>query len=133
MKTRMRALLAAGVVLTMGAVAAQAVIRRFDGRSVAPERIEEAAKRMMTEAKVHGLAMAAIDDGNVVFVRAWGHRNVEKNLPLQADTIMYGASLTKFAFGYLVMQLVDEGKVGLDRSVAEYLPKPCQITRSMKL
>jgi CubicO group peptidase (beta-lactamase class C family) len=124
MKTPMRVVLVAGVVLTMGAVAAQGVIRRFDGAPVDADRIEEAAKRMMHAAKVQGLAMAAIDDGNVVFVRAWGSRNVEKKLPLQTDTIMYGASLTKFAFAYMVMQLVDEGKVDLDRSIAEYLPKP---------
>lgn len=67
--------------------------------------------------------MAVIDDGQVVSARAWGHRNVAKNLPLQTDTIMYGASLTKFAFA-MVMQLVDEGKVDLDRSIANYLPKP---------
>ena len=120
----MRAVLAAGVVLTMGAVAAQTVIRRFDGAPVSIDRIDAAAKRMMTGAKVQGLAMAAIDNGQVVFVRTWGRRNVEKDLPLQADTIMYSASLTKFAFAYMVMQLVDEGKVDLDRSIAEYLPKP---------
>jgi CubicO group peptidase (beta-lactamase class C family) len=119
----MRAVLAAGVILTIGAVGAQTVPRRFDGGPIATERIEEAAKRMMTGAKVQGLAMAAVDNGQVVFVRTWGRRNVEKDLPLQADTIMYGASLTKFAFAYMVMQLVDEGKVDLDRSVAEYLPK----------
>jgi CubicO group peptidase (beta-lactamase class C family) len=120
----MRAVLATGVVLTVGAaVAAQTVIRRFDGETVATERIEEAAKRMMTGARVKGLAMAVIDNGHVVFVRTWGRRNVEKDLPLQADTIMYGASLTKFAFAYMVTQLVDEGKVNLDRSIAEYLPK----------
>ena len=79
---------------------------------------------MMTGAKVQGLAMAVIDDGKVVFVRSWGRRNVEKNLPLQIDTIMYGASLTKFAFAYMVMQLVDEGTIDLDRSIAAYLPKP---------
>ena len=62
--------------------------------------------------------MAVIDDGQVVFVRSWGRRNVEKNLPLQTDTIMYGASLTKFAFVYMFMQLVDEGTLDLDRSIA---------------
>ena len=68
--------------------------------------------------------MAVIDDGKAVWVRSWGLRNVEKNLPLQTDTIMYGASLTKLAFAYMVMQLVDEGTLDLDRSVGEYLAKP---------
>ncbi len=115
--------------LMMGAALALAAagtdtVRRFDGKPVPAERIDSDAKRMMAEARVQGLAMAVIDDGKVVFVRSWGRRNVEKNLPLQTDTIMYGASLTKFAFAYMVMQLVDERKVDLDRSIADYLPKP---------
>jgi CubicO group peptidase (beta-lactamase class C family) len=104
--------------------AANDPIRRFDGKPVTVEHIDREAKRIMGEAGVLGLAMAVIDDGKVAFVRTWGRRNVAKDLPLQADTIMYGASLTKFAFAYMVMQLVDEGKLDLDRSIAEYLSKP---------
>jgi CubicO group peptidase (beta-lactamase class C family) len=37
---------------------------------------------------------------------------------------MYGASLTKAVFAYTVMQLVEEGKLDLDTSIAAYLPKP---------
>ena len=73
---------------------------------------------------MQGLAMAVIADGKVVLLRSWGRRNVEKNLPLQTDTVMYGASLTKLAFAYMVMQLVDERRLDLDRSIAAYLPKP---------
>jgi len=115
---------AACVVLVMGAAREEAAIRRFDGQPVSSDRIDQEARRMMAEAKVQGLAMAVIDAGQVVFVRSWGYRNVEKNLPLQTDTIMYGASLTKFAFAHMLMQLVDEGTLNLDRSIAEYLPKP---------
>jgi CubicO group peptidase (beta-lactamase class C family) len=50
--------------------------------------------------------------------------NIRFHRPLQTDTIMYGASLTKFAFAYMVMQLVDEETVDVDRSIADYLPKP---------
>lgn len=101
-----------------------ATIRGFDGKPLSVERIDDVATRMMTEAKVQGLAVAVINEGNVSFVRSWGRRNVEKNLPLETDTIMYGASLTKFAFAYMVMQLVDEGKLDLDRSVGNYLARP---------
>ena len=121
---RCMAALVACMVLLRGSVGAGTTIRGFNGKPVTAERIDGEAKRMMANAKVQGLAMAVIDDGKVVFVRSWGRRNVEKNLPLQTDTIMYGASLTKFAFAYMVMQLVDEGKLDLDRSIADYLPKP---------
>ena len=70
-----------------------------------------------------GIALAYIADGRVRAVHAAGKRN-GLGEPLDERTIMYGASLTKTAFAYMVMQLVDEGKLDLDRSIAELLPKP---------
>lgn len=97
--------------------------RGFDGRPVSSAAIDREAKRMMALTGVQGLALAVIDDGAVVFVGSWGHRNA-RQMPLQTDTVMYGASLTKFVFAYTVMQLVDDGRLDLDRSIAAYLPKP---------
>ena len=73
---------------------------------------------------VQGLALAVIEGGRVGHVAAYGRRSVERDLPLTADTVMYGASLTKTAFAYMVLQLVDEGKLDLDASVADLLPRP---------
>lgn len=73
---------------------------------------------------VEGMALAVIEDGKVAHVAAYGRRNVERGLPLTVDTIMYGASLTKTAFAYLMLQLVDEGRLNLDASVADLLPRP---------
>lgn len=70
-----------------------------------------------------GIAVAVIDGGQVVFSKAYGVKNAA-NEPLQTDTVMYGASLTKSAFGYMVMQLVDEGLFDLDRPISQYLPQP---------
>ena len=87
------------------------------------ERIDGAARAAMQRTGARGLAMAVIEGGKPVFVRAWGHRNAGGD-PLQADTIMYGASLTKAVFAYTVMQFVEEGKLDLDRPLAQYLPRP---------
>lgn len=78
---------------------------------------------MATE-DVKGMAIAVIDRGQVVHVAAFGQRNVEQNLPLETDTVMYGASLTKAAVGYLTLLLVQEGRLELDRPLASYLPRP---------
>jgi CubicO group peptidase (beta-lactamase class C family) len=86
--------------------------------------IDAEARRLMAREDVKGMAVALIDNGEIVHAAAYGYRNVEQNLPLQTDTIMYGASVTKAAFAYMVMQLVDEGRLDLDRSIAEYLPRP---------
>lgn len=86
--------------------------------------IDDGVRALMRQEDVKGLALAVIDDGEIVQVSAYGFRNVEKALPLTPDTVMYGASLTKTVIAYLVLQLVDEGVFDLDRPIAEYLPKP---------
>lgn len=80
--------------------------------------------QLMASEDVKGLAYAVIEGGQVAHVAAFGHRNVEQNAPLENDTIMYGASLTKTAFAYMVMQLVDEGEFDLDKPLTDYLAKP---------
>ncbi len=86
--------------------------------------IDAEVQRLMAEQQVVGMAVAVIDRGEVVHVNAYGYANVAEQRALQTDTVMYGASLTKTAVAYLVLQLVDEGRIDLDRQLAEYLPKP---------
>ncbi len=87
------------------------------------QRIDATVKSAMEATGAKALAVAVIDDGQVVFTKAYGVRN-DANDPLEIDTVMYGASLTKSAFAYLVMQLVDEGRLDLDKPIDAYLPMP---------
>jgi CubicO group peptidase (beta-lactamase class C family) len=86
-------------------------------------RIDETVRQAMAATATQGLAIAVVDGGQVVFTKAYGVRDAHAT-PLREDTVMYGASLTKAAFGYLVMQLVEEGRLGLDVPIANYLPQP---------
>jgi CubicO group peptidase (beta-lactamase class C family) len=85
--------------------------------------MDTAVRAAMAQTGAKGVAVALIDKGKVVSVRTYGVRNA-KGDPLQADTIMYGASLTKAVFGYLVTQLAAEGKLDLDKPIAAMLAKP---------
>lgn len=78
---------------------------------------------VMAQTGAKGMAVAVIDHGKVAYVHAYGVRNA-KGDPLQTDTVMYGASLTKTVFAYTVMRLVDEGKIKLDTPIADDLDKP---------
>lgn len=86
--------------------------------------LDAEAARLMTVGKIPGLAYAVIEDGKVAHVSAQGWANVEQKRPLQTDTVMYAASITKAAFGQYVLMLVDDGKLDLDRPIKAYLPKP---------
>jgi CubicO group peptidase (beta-lactamase class C family) len=86
-------------------------------------RIAAFARSAMAETGARGLAIAVIDGGQIKSVQAFGERNA-KGQPLTTETIMYGASLTKAVFATTVLELVEEGRLDLDRSIADYLPKP---------
>ncbi len=89
-----------------------------DGTAIAAE-----AGKLMAATHAKGLALAVIDQGQVRFVDAWGVRDAQGD-PLTRDTVMYGASLTKTVFAYLVMQLVDQGRLALDTPLADDLDRP---------
>lgn len=87
-------------------------------------QVDSIATTLMAKERVQGLALAVIDSGRVLFTSAYGFRNVERKQPLTTRTVMYGASLTKAAVAYLVMQYVDQGLLSLDDSLPALLPKP---------
>src|SRR5215813_2005806 len=99
-------------------------IKRIDGSSISTTEIDQTVKRLMKSAEVTGAAIAVLNDGKVVYTRAYGFRDKEKNLPLTTDSVMSGASLTKAAFAFLVLELVDDGKLDLDKPIQQYLAKP---------
>jgi CubicO group peptidase (beta-lactamase class C family) len=97
---------------------------RLDSRKISPSEIDAAVVQLMERAHVTGVGIAVLNDGKVVYLKAYGVRDKEKHLPLTPDSVMTAASLTKPAFATMVMRLVDERIIELDKPVYEYLPKP---------
>lgn len=117
--------LAVVALLLTGAVERpQRTYTTLDNRRMSENAIDLRIDRLMTANKVTGLGVAVIREGKVVFIKGYGYASVEDKAPLNAGTVMYGASLTKATFAWMLMQLVDEGKVDLDKPIAQYLAKP---------
>lgn len=112
------------IALALCGCAAAPVFHAPDGSARPAARIDADMARLMAAAAVPGLALALIEDGQVVYQRAYGLADVAAGKPLQTTTIMYGASLTKAAFAYMVMQLVDEGAIELDAPLPRQLRRP---------
>ncbi len=85
--------------------------------------LDTLAREAMAGTGARGLAIAVIDGGEITDLGAWGERNAAGD-PLTVDTVMYGASLTKAVVAYHVMQLVDAGRIDLDRPLASDLAQP---------
>jgi len=104
--------------------AAQPGIKRLDGSTIAAAEIDATVTRLMHAAEVTGVSLAIFDPHTVRYLKAYGFRDKEKALPLTPDSVMSAASFTKVAFAYMVMKLVDEGVLDLDKPIYQYLPKP---------
>jgi len=121
---RMLVSVAAAIAALTPAGAADRAVARLDGGVVAPTAIDETVQRLMRAANVPGLAVAILNDRKVAYVHAFGERDRDRHLPLTIDSVMAAASLSKAAFACLVMQLVEEHTIDLDKPVHEYLPRP---------
>jgi CubicO group peptidase (beta-lactamase class C family) len=90
----------------------------------APAKVDARVEELMARAQVPGLTLALIHDGEIIHQRAYGLADVETRRPLTTDMVMYGASLTKAAFAYMTLQLVEEGVIDLDAPLPRLLKKP---------
>jgi CubicO group peptidase (beta-lactamase class C family) len=99
-------------------------VERLDGSRISPAEIDATVTRLIGAAGVTGAGVAIFNRGEVAYVKAYGFRDKERGLALTPDSVMTAASLTKVAFAHLVMQLVDEGRIDLDRPVSVYLGRP---------
>ncbi|MES2041483.1 MAG: serine hydrolase domain-containing protein [Pseudomonadota bacterium] len=106
------------------ALAQPVTIMRLDGSSISSTEIESKVTRMMATSCVTGLGIAILNDNKIVYTKSFGLRDKDRQLPLNEDTVMYGASFTKAVFATLVAQLVVEGMLDLDVPIQTYLHKP---------
>jgi len=107
-------------------------VNRLDGSAIAAAEIDATVKRVMRDAKVTGLGLGLLNDRKIVYLKAYGFRDRKKALPLTQDSVMSAASFSKVAFAFMVMQLVQEGLLDLDKPIQQYLPKPLPEYRDYK-
>lgn len=75
-----------------------------------------------TDWEIPGLSIALIHEGEIVFEKGYGLRNIEKNLPVSPQTLFAVASNTKSMTASALSKLVEQGKVAWDEQVRTYLP-----------
>lgn len=78
--------------------------------------------QVMAEAHVPGMAVAIVKDGVVRKARGYGAASLEWPSPVTTKTRFQIASSTKVLTGTLLMMLVEDRTLDLDRPVASYLP-----------
>lgn len=108
-------------LLALRLSASPPIRRRATGFGVPSESFLADLPRLMDLAAVPGLAMAVLPPRGRVWSMGTGLTGGDSPQPVSADTIFEAASLSKPVFAYLVMQLVRDGAIDLDRSLDSYL------------
>lgn len=104
------------------AVAAGAAPPRAGVPAQAQQRDED-FERLLRLASVPSLSVATVD-GDVITTRSAGIKRAGDSDRATPDTVYAAASLTKAVFSYVLLGLVHEGLISLDRPISEYLPVP---------
>ena len=97
------------------AAASQPAITRPDGSALTRAQIDSTVDRLIEAAHVTGAGLALFHNGEVVYLKAYGLRDVKENLPLTPDSVMSAASLTKAAFATLGAVLKDHDDLEMAR------------------
>jgi CubicO group peptidase (beta-lactamase class C family) len=94
----------------------------------------------LKQENIAGAVIIVVKDGNVLFQKGYGYADVAKRTPVTPDgTLFRPGSISKLFTWTAVMQLVEQGKLDLDRNINDYLdfripdtyPKPITLRNLM--
>src|SRR2546428_12616208 len=88
-----------------------------------PARLEvlhATTKRFVDEGKHAGIITLVARDGKIVDFQTYGYRDLEKQLPMERDTICRVYSMSKIVTCAATMVLFEEGRFHLDDSIVSY-------------
>tara|TARA_R110000787_G_scaffold8444_8_gene28263 strand:+ start:4637 stop:5938 length:1302 start_codon:yes stop_codon:yes gene_type:complete len=122
-------LTAAGAALLASCAAVEAKVSSVasaETRKVSDERskaIEKAVAHLISENQIPGAFVMVAEHGQIVHAEAKGYADVENRVPVTEDTIFRFYSMTKPLTCATVMTLYDDGLIGLDDPIKDYLPE----------
>jgi len=83
--------------------------------------LEQYIPMRMRDARVPGLSIALIRNAHLAWAEGFGFSDPGGSVPVTTGTVFEGASLSKPIAAYAALQLVAEGRMGLDVPLSAYL------------
>lgn len=79
----------------------------------------------MSRGRIAGGVIVVVMDGRVILQQGYGYADVARRVPVDAQQTMFRiGSISKLFTWTAVMQLVEQGRIDLDRDIATYLDLP---------
>ncbi|MDZ7268142.1 MAG: serine hydrolase [candidate division KSB1 bacterium] len=86
-------------------------------------QLEHIILHEMAEKELPALAIALVDDQEIVWARGFGWADPDRKIPATAETVFRVGSVSKLFTAIAVMQLVEAGRLDLDAPLNTYLPE----------
>ncbi len=83
--------------------------------------IEERVEARRKELGIPGMSLVIVKDDQIIFIKGFGYKNFEKQIPVTADTQFAIGSATKAFTALSVLLSQDEGKLSLDDNPKKHL------------
>lgn len=84
--------------------------------------IDSIAAERLREGPIAGFSVAVSRGGELLVARGYGFADLEHRVPATAETVYRLGSITKPFTAAAILQLVEDGKLGLDDDMATHLP-----------
>ena len=91
-------------------------------------RLDGFLEAYVADGKLPGAVLQVTHDGETVYHRAAGHRDIEAGAPMQPDTIFRIASMSKAVVSAAVMVLQEQGALVIGQPVGDFLPEYAKTT-----
>ncbi len=86
-----------------------------------PVDLRESLHQVVDKHELMGMAVLLLSDGEVLWQSNYGLANKATNRPVDKNTLFRVASISKTVTATAVMQLVESGKLDLDKAASHYL------------
>jgi methyl acetate hydrolase len=86
-------------------------------------RLDQILDQAVTSQAMPGIVAVAATDKEILYEGAFGRRELGKDAPMTLDTVAWIASMTKPITATAAMQLVENGKLSLERPATEVVPE----------
>jgi D-alanyl-D-alanine carboxypeptidase len=84
--------------------------------------VTAAVDKLFAAQKPPGGAVGVVKDGQLVYIKTYGLRNIAKNEPVDENTLFEIGSVTKQFTAAAILQLQEAGKLSIDDKLAKYFP-----------
>jgi serine-type D-Ala-D-Ala carboxypeptidase/endopeptidase len=119
-----KALILLCILNCLHVIAQSQSVTKLDKTKISFDLLDKRIQSLMKLANVQGMAVTVFNNNEPIYKKTFGYKRIDTKEPIKNNTNIYGASLSKPVFAVMVLKLVEEGVLDLDKPLQDYLPKP---------